>query len=82
LLQISVTQIIRQYGIVEGILGIDETDKKRAKSTKKIFSTHKIKDKSSGGYINGQSVVFLVLITKKITIPECTQANPYSVHRC
>lgn len=69
LLQISVTQIILQYGLIEGILAIDETEKKRSKSTQKIFNTHKIKDKSSGGYINGQSVVFLVLITKKITIP-------------
>ena len=69
LLQVSVTVIIRRYGITEGTLGIDDTEKHRAKSTKRIFSTHKIKDKSSGGYINGQSLVFLLLITKKITIP-------------
>jgi len=69
LLQMSVTVIIRRYGIIEGSLGIDDTEKHRAKSTKRIFNTHKIKDKSSGGYINGQSLVFLVLITKKITIP-------------
>ena len=69
LLQMSVTVILKKYGITEGCLGVDETDKKRSKSTKKIFRTHKVFDKSSGGYFNGQSIVFLLLITKKITIP-------------
>ena len=69
LLQISVLVILRRYGITEGNLGIDDTDKKRSKSTKKIHHVHKIKDKPSGGYVMGQSIVFLVLITPKITIP-------------
>jgi hypothetical protein len=69
LLQISVSVILRRYGITEGNIGIDDTDKRRSKSTKKIFQVHKIKDKPSGGYIMGQSIVFLVLITPKITIP-------------
>ena len=46
-----------------GCVDIDDTDKKRSKSTKKISYAHKIKDKGSGGYIMGQSLVFLVLIT-------------------
>jgi hypothetical protein len=41
LLQISVTVILKKYGITEGCLGVDETDKKRSKSTKKIFRTYK-----------------------------------------
>ena len=69
LLQISVAVILKKYGITEGCLGVDETDKKRSKRTKKIFRTHKVFDKSSGGYFNGQSIVFLLLITKSITIP-------------
>ncbi|MDP2643415.1 MAG: transposase [Desulfobacterales bacterium] len=69
LLQMSVSVILRRYGITEGNIGIDDTDKRRSKSTKKIFQVHKIKDKPSGGYIMGQSIVFLVLITPKITIP-------------
>lgn len=69
LLLMSVNVILRRYGITEGNLGIDDTDKRRSKSTKKIFQVHKIKDKPSGGYIMGQSIVFLVLITPKITIP-------------
>ncbi len=69
LLQSSINVILNRYGINEGTLGIDDTDKKRSKSTKRIAHVHKIKDKPSGGYIMGQSLVFLVLITPKITIP-------------
>lgn len=69
LLQMSVSILLRRYGITEGNIGIDDTDKRRSKSTKKIFQVHKIKDKPSGGYVMGQSIVFLVLITPKITIP-------------
>lgn len=69
LLQMSVSVILRRYGISQGNIGIDDTDKRRCKSSKKIFQVHKIKDKPSGGYIMGQSIVFLVLITPKITIP-------------
>jgi len=69
LLQMSVCAILRRHGITEGSLGIDDTDKKRSKSTKRISHVHKIKDKPSGGYVMGQRIVFLVLITPKITIP-------------
>lgn len=69
LLQISVTVVLKRYGITEGNIGIDDTGKKRSKSTKKIHQVHKIKDKPSGGYVIGQNIVFLVLITPKITIP-------------
>ncbi|GAH57680.1 unnamed protein product, partial [marine sediment metagenome] len=48
---------------------IDDSDKKRSKSTKSIFKVHKIKDKASGGYIMGQSIVFLFLVTPIVSIP-------------
>lgn len=69
LLQMSVSVILCRHGIREGCLGIDDTDKKRSKSTKRIVHVHKIKHKLSGGYIMGQSLVFLVLVTPKITVP-------------
>jgi DDE superfamily endonuclease len=69
LLIISTSVILRRYGITSGCIGIDDTDKKRSKRTKSIAYVHKIKDKGSGGYIMGQGLVFLVLITSKITIP-------------
>lgn len=69
LLTMSTIIIIRKYGIRYGSPGIDDTEKKRSESTKKISKVHKIRDKGSGGYIMGQCLVFLVLITPKITIP-------------
>ena len=69
LLHISVCTVLQRYGITEGNIGIDDTDKKRSKSTTKISYVHKIKDKPSGGFVMGQSIVFLVLITPKVTIP-------------
>lgn len=69
LLVVSTILIIQHFGITCGCLAIDETDKKRSKSIKRIYKAHKIKDKSSGGYVMGQSLVFLVLITPKVTIP-------------
>jgi len=64
LLIISTTVIINRFGITGGCLAIDETDKKRSKSAKKIYKLHKIKDKASGGYVMGQKLVFIVLIAK------------------
>jgi hypothetical protein len=42
---------------------------KRSKSTRRISQVHKVKDKSSGGFVMGQEIVFLVLVTEKITFP-------------
>ena len=58
LLQISVAVILKRYGITEGNIGIDDTDKKRSKFTTQIHQVHKIKDKPSSGYAMGQSIVF------------------------
>ncbi|MBF0121460.1 MAG: hypothetical protein HQK79_21740 [Desulfobacterales bacterium] len=69
LLTISIMVILKRFGIKQGNLGVDDTDKRRSKSTKKISNVHKLKDKASGGYFMGQCIVFLVLITPKITIP-------------
>jgi len=68
-LRMSVQVILRRYGITQGVLDIDDTDKQRSKLTQKIAYVHKLKDKKSGGFIQGQSIVFLVLVTPKITFP-------------
>jgi len=49
LLRASASVVLSHYGISEGMLAIDDTDKKRSKSTKRIAYVHKIKDKPSGG---------------------------------
>lgn len=69
LLIMSVRIIIKKYGITAGSLLIDDSDRERSKTTKRIFKTYKIKDKSSGGYINGQTILVLLLVTPIITIP-------------
>ena len=53
----------------EGVLVTDDSDHKRSKKTKRIFKTHKLKDKSSGGYVNGQTILLLLLVTPKVTLP-------------
>jgi len=65
----SVKLVLKQHGITEGVLVIDETDHRRAKRTKRIYKTYKQKDKKTGGYVNGQTIVFLLLVTNAITIP-------------
>jgi hypothetical protein len=69
LLLASVLLIFKRYEINEGILALDGTDNKRSKNTNKIAKVHKIKDKPSGGFIHGQALTMLVLITEKVTIP-------------
>jgi hypothetical protein len=69
MLQIGVKIVLEQHGIREGVLATDDSDHGRSKKTKGIFKSHKIKDKSSGGYVNGQTIVLLVLITSKVSLP-------------
>src|SRR5438309_6559648 len=57
LLIMSVRIIIKKYGITQGGLLVDESDKQRSKTTKRIFKTYKLKDSKSGGYINGQTII-------------------------
>ena len=69
LLQMSVRVMLGTYGITHSSLGIDDSDKKRCQVTKRIFNAHQLKDKVGGGYINGPSLVLLLLITPRITFP-------------
>lgn len=69
LLQASTIAVLKKFGLAEGVLIFDDTDKKRSKRTKRIHLAHKVFDKATGGYFNGQSLVFLILVTDKITIP-------------
>ena len=69
LLAASVEVVLQSHGITEGTLLLDDTDKRRSKRTKRIAYTSKLKDKSTGGYVNGQCLVFLVLATPTVTLP-------------
>jgi hypothetical protein len=79
MLQVGVTIVLKRYGIREGVLATDDSDHRRSKKTPGLYKTHKIKDKSSGGYINGQNIVLLLLVTEKVSLPvgfEVYQPDP------
>ena len=69
MLQASVRNILAHYGLTEGTLCIDDTGKRRSKRTNRIDGAHKIKDKATGGYVNGQELIFMVLVTDVATFP-------------
>jgi hypothetical protein len=69
LLVASVQLILRHYGLRCGTLVIDDTDNKRSKAAHTLAHLYKLRDKESGGYVWGQSLVFLVLVTPPITLP-------------
>jgi hypothetical protein len=65
----SVWVILRHYDLTSGSLVIDDTDNPRSKSAKALAYLYKLRDKASGGYLWGQSLVFLLLVTPKISMP-------------
>ena len=69
LLIASVRVILRYHGITSGSLVIDDTDNPRSKSANKLAYLYKLRDKESGGYVWGQSLLFLLLVTPKLSIP-------------
>ena len=69
MLQASVRNILSHYGIAEGVLTIDDSAKRRSKRTTQIEGAHKIRDKPTGCYINGQELIFMVLVTDIATFP-------------
>ena len=77
LLVASVRVILPHHGITSGSLLIDDTDNPRSKAAHTLAYLYKLRDKESGGYLWGQSLVFLVLVTPKISIPVgCTFYQP------
>jgi len=69
LLVASVRVILHHHGLTAGSLLIDDTDNPRSKAAHTLAHLYKLRDKESGGYLWGQSLVFLVLVTPQISIP-------------
>jgi hypothetical protein len=69
LLVFSLKALLKRYNITECILVLDDSDIQRSKNTTKLHAVQKLKDKVSGGFIQGQNIVMLLLVTDKITIP-------------
>ena len=69
LFQASISLLLFIFKLMGGILVLDDSDHRRAKTTSRIYGAHKIFDKKTGGYYNGQCLMFLLLVTKTITLP-------------
>jgi len=65
----SIQVILTKYGLTQGSLELDDTERERSKNARLIHHLGKHKDKKSGGYFLGQSMVFLLLVTDKVSIP-------------
>ena len=69
ILQASTMALLAKFDITEGVLVLDDSDKRRSKKCHKLHAVHKVKDKGTGGYSIAQNIIFLVLVTKGLTIP-------------
>jgi hypothetical protein len=69
LLTASTKALLSRFEISEAVLVLDDSDKRRSKKCHKLHAVHKVKDKGTGGYAIAQNVIFLVLVTKGLTIP-------------
>jgi hypothetical protein len=69
LLVASVRGVLRHHGLPAGSLVIDDTDNPRSKSAKALAYLSTLRDQESGGYLWGQSLVLLVLVTPTISMP-------------
>jgi Archaeal putative transposase ISC1217 len=65
----SIRHILSHYGIISGSIVFDDTDNERSKNAVDIHGLGKQKDKKSGGYFLGQNILFMLLVTDKVTIP-------------
>jgi hypothetical protein len=68
-LRVSVMVVLQHYGISQGVLIIDDVTNPRAKVTARIGYAHKSKHPGSGGFVNGQNLVVLLLVTERVSIP-------------
>jgi hypothetical protein len=69
LLVASMRLILRHHDITSGHLVIDDTDHPRSTSARARAHLYNLREKESGGYRWGQSLVLLVWVTPTISIP-------------
>jgi hypothetical protein len=65
----SMLHVLSVYGIKGGHIVFDDTDRERSKNALLLHGLGKQKDKKSGGYFLGQNILFMVLVTEKVTLP-------------
>lgn len=69
LLNAAVSKVLLDHNVSAAHIGIDDTDRTRSKVIKILWGVFKTFDKATGGWINAQNIVFLYLITDKVTVP-------------
>ena len=69
LLRASILKLLIDHKISRIHIVIDDTDRSRSKVIKILWGVFKTIDKATGGWINAQNIVFLCLVTDKITVP-------------
>ena len=65
----SIGHVLSTYNLGSGHLIFDDTDNERSKNAVHIHALGKQKDKKSGGYFLGQNILFMLLVTDKVTLP-------------
>jgi hypothetical protein len=61
--------IFKIFNVSKVHIAFDDTDRTRSKVTRMIFAVFKTLNKKTGGFCFAQNIIFLVLVTKKFTIP-------------
>lgn len=69
LLKASVRKLLNHYHVTSGVIIFDDSDRLRSKNTRRIKGVHKIRHKKTGGYAQGQELVFMLLVTPVATFP-------------
>lgn len=69
LLKAAVVKVLADHCVTTIHVSIDDTDRPRSKAVKILWGVFKTIDKVTGGWINAQNIVFLCLVTNKITVP-------------
>lgn len=70
LIPFRVLVIVDHYGLSEGNLLIDDIGRSWCKRKKKNGKVHKIREKKTSSYVNGQELVFLAIQTQLVAVPE------------
>jgi hypothetical protein len=68
--------VLSRYGIADGVWVADDSEHRRAQRRWRIGKAHKVFDKKTGGYCNGQTWVLLVLVTPQLTVPVGLRFHP------
>lgn len=69
LLRAAVLKVLSDHQVSCLHIVIDDTDRPRSKMVKALWGVFKTLDKATGGWIHAQNIVFMCLVTNKVTVP-------------